>query len=352
MILRSALFSNAHSAHSGGGVLEISGWAQALRDLGDVELLFGSEVAAPDLASFCGVDLTGVSVGTAHRRRWFGLGQMTRERAYDLVVRQSTTIPKPTFCRRAMLLTNFPMQREVSWRERQYLKSYSVVVANSEFTSFWITQRWRRNAVVINPPILQVASRTKMPWIVSVGRFTSGKRSKHQLEMVLNFRRMLDEGLRGWELHLCGGTDDPRYVEKVGQAASGLPVRIHAGVPRQELEEILGHASIFWHGTGINFSEQEQPELMEHFGMSPAEAMTAGCVPVVVGRGGLPEVVGPDLLDWTWQSWDECIEKTKALIENSELRGELAAKAQRQAERFGFANFQDKVRGLVRELTS
>jgi glycosyltransferase involved in cell wall biosynthesis len=352
MILRSALFSNAHSAHAGGGVFEISAWAQALRQLGHVDLVFASEVAAPDLASFCGVDLTGVSVGTARRRTWFGLGQMKRERAYNFVVRQSIIIPKPTFCRRGVLLTDFPMQREVSWRERQYLKSYSVVVANSEFTSFWITQRWRRSAVVINPPIMKVPSRTKMPWIVSVGRFTSGKRSKHQLEMVLNFRRMLDEGVRGWELHLCGGADDPRYVEKVGQAASGLPVRIHAGVPRQELDEILGHASIFWHGTGINYSEQENPELMEHFGMSVAEAMAAGCVPVVVGRGGLTEVVGPDLLDWTWQSWDECIEKTKALIENSELRGELAAKAQRQAESFGFPQFAERVRLLVRGLVS
>jgi glycosyltransferase involved in cell wall biosynthesis len=91
---------------------------------------------------------------------------------------------------------------------------------------------------------------------------------------------------------------------------------------------------------------------MEHFGMSAGEAMAAGCVPVVVGRGGLTEVVGPDLLDWTWQSWDECLRKTRVLIDNPELRAALAEKARGQAESFGFANFQSKVCELVRELSN
>ena len=350
--MRVALFSNAHSASAGGGVLVMIGWAHVLRMIGEVDLLFASEVSARGLSEFCGVDLTGVSVGKARRRRWLGIEQVVSERAYDVVVRQSITVPRPTFCRRGVLFTDFPMQTEVTWRERQYLKSYSVVVANSHFTSEWVARRWGRSAVVINPPILQVASRTKKPWIVAVGRFSSGKRSKHQLEMVTYFRRLLDGGLTGWELHLCGGGDDPAYLAEVRKAADGLPVRIHAGVPRQELDETLGHASIFWHATGINFSEQENPELMEHFGMSAAEAMAAGCVPVVVGRGGLKEVVGPDLLGWTWQSWDECLQKTRALIDNPELRASLAEKASRQAENFGFPKFQQRVCQLVRELTS
>ena len=350
--MRIGLFTNAHSAQAGGGVLEMSGWAHVITGVGKVDLLFASEVSARDLSQVCGVDLSGVTVGRAQRGGWMGIEQIMTDRAYDVVVRQSIRVPKPTFCRRAILLTDFPMQKEVSWRERQYLKSYSVVVGISKFTAEWIARRWGRSAVVICPPILQVPSLTKMPWIVAAGRFTSGKRSKHQLEMILHFRRLLDGGgLTGWELHLCGGADDPAYLTEVRQAAYGLPVRIHAGVPRQELDEVLGHASIFWHATGIAYSEQENPELMEHFGMSAAEAMAAGCVPVVVGRGGLKEVAGPDLLGWTWQSWDECVQKTKTLIENPELRASLSEKARWQAEGFGFARFQNQVRGLVRGLT-
>ena len=85
-------------------------------------------------------------------------------------------------------------------------------------------------------------------------------------------------------------------------------------------------------------------------GLSAAEAMSAGCVPVVVGRGGLTEVVGPELLEWTWQSWDECVEKTRVLIENPELRRSLAEKARHHAEGFAFPSFQERVRELVRGL--
>src|ERR1035437_2527955 len=147
--MRVALFSNAHSASAGGGVLVMIGWAHVLRGIGEVDLLFASEVSARGLSEFCGVDLTGVSVGKVRRRRWLGIEQIVSERAYDVVVRQSITVPRPTFCRREVLFTDFPMQTEVTWRERQYLKSYSVVVANSHFTSEWVARRWGRSAVVI-----------------------------------------------------------------------------------------------------------------------------------------------------------------------------------------------------------
>lgn len=44
-----------------------------------------------------------------------------------------------------------------------------------------------------------------MPWIVAVGRFTGGKPSKHQLDIIPHFLRFMDGGLTGWELHLREG---------------------------------------------------------------------------------------------------------------------------------------------------
>jgi glycosyltransferase involved in cell wall biosynthesis len=349
-MLRLALFTDAYSANAGGGVLYFCGLAQAMRDFGDVNLQFERDVTARELVDFCGFDLAGVSVGRQRRRRWFGIDQIRRERGYDVIVRQSTVIPRPTFCRRAALVIYFPFQKEMSWRERQYLKSYSTVVAISRFTAHWVARRWGRESTIIYPPILQVPGRKKEPWIVAVGRFNRGSRGKHQLEMVHGFRRLVNGGLDGWELHLCGGLDDQAYLDDVRAAASGLPVRIHVALPRQELDEVLGRASIFWHATGIDHSEEANPELMEHFGMSAAEAMSAGCVPVVVGRGGLTEVVGPDLLEWTWQSWDECVAKTLALTANPELRSALAGKARRQAASFAFPSFQERVGAMVRDL--
>lgn len=178
-LMRFGLYSNAHSVYAGGGVVELSGWAHALRSLGRVELLFASEVRAHDLSQVCGLDLSGVFIRYAKRRTWLGIDRINDKRKYDIAVRQTTHTPKPTVCRRAALLTNFPIQTEVSWRERQYIRTYSVIVANSGFTGSWIAKRWGRTAVVINPPVIHVATRPKMPGIVAVSRFTAGRRSKH-----------------------------------------------------------------------------------------------------------------------------------------------------------------------------
>ena len=52
-------------------------------------------------------------------------------------------------------------------------------------------------------------------------------------------------------------------------------------VPDEELDRLLSRAAAY-----------VQPSRHEGFGMSVAEAMLAGCIPVVTPAGALPEVVG------------------------------------------------------------
>jgi glycosyltransferase involved in cell wall biosynthesis len=65
------------------------------------------------------------------------------------------------------------------------------------------------------------------------------------------------------------------------QRAAALNVEFLGFLSGQELSRIYGRASVY-----------VQPSLHEAFGMSVAEAMTAGCVPVVTRQAALPEVVG------------------------------------------------------------
>ena len=45
------------------------------------------------------------------------------------------------------------------------------------------------------------------------------------------------------------------------------------------------------HAAGFGVDADEFPERLEHFGITPIEAASFGCIPVVYGQGGPREVV-------------------------------------------------------------
>src|SRR6266850_970492 len=167
-------FSNAWSARQGGGVVEIAAYASVLREFGLVDLNFLARITAEEIKQLFAVDLMGVRVGVRSNssasiaKRFPGIHDALSDKAYDLVIRQSTAIPHPTTCTRAFLLVNFPFQDRVARRERLYLKTYTDIIANSSFTSGWISKRWGWNAMVVNPPCRQVKPLSKKPIILAV----------------------------------------------------------------------------------------------------------------------------------------------------------------------------------------
>jgi glycosyltransferase involved in cell wall biosynthesis len=64
-------------------------------------------------------------------------------------------------------------------------------------------------------------------------------------------------------------------------------------------------ASIFWHAAGFGADENSRPEALEHFGMVTVEAMSAGCVPIAIARGGQLEVVEHGVSGFLWNDLNE-----------------------------------------------
>jgi hypothetical protein len=115
---------------------------------------------------------------------------------------------------------------EYFWQRR--MRGYDKILTNSCFTAGWIERRWGRRAEVLHPPVqMTVPWAEKRNLIVSVARFTGGKRSKHQLEMVRAFREFLCQARGEWELVLIGSCEEsgggPDYLQIVRCAAQGLP---------------------------------------------------------------------------------------------------------------------------------
>lgn len=352
--MRSAVYSHMKSAAGGGGVSYVSSWASVLREFGPVDLYSPAAVDPAEIERMYGVPLDGVTARQFESHRSGPAAMLARfahgwsQRRYGFTIRQSTAIAGPTFCSNGWLLTDFPFQRSSSARERWYLSTYRGVITNSEFTAKWVRRYWGAEARVFYPPVKPVEPTAKQRRIAAIGRFAGGARQKFQLEMIECFRRLDSARAAGWELALCGLVESPEYLDKVRRAAEGLPVTIHASVSRQQLESVISASSIFWHGTGANDDEDQAPHLMEHFGIATAEAMSAGCVPVVIGKAGPKEVAGSEFSRWTWLTWEECARKTAELTALPSL-STLAAAARRRAADFGADAFRDRVRRFIRE---
>jgi glycosyltransferase involved in cell wall biosynthesis len=74
--------------------------------------------------------------------------------------------------------------------------------------------------------------------------------------------------------------------------------------------------------------------MFEHFGIVTAEAMAAGCVPVVINKGGQSEIVRHGVSGFLWDTLDELKEYTSLLARDERLRKEMSKQARRRAQLF------------------
>jgi glycosyltransferase involved in cell wall biosynthesis len=160
------------------------------------------------------------------------------------------------------------------------------------------------------------------------------------------FKELLGSGLKGWTLHLAGTVRAETYLEEAKRQAAGLPVEFHIDASRKELEEIYGRSSIYWHATGAGADPELEPESMEHFGISTGEAMSAGCVPVVINRGGQPEITGSGGAGILWDSFDECIRETLKLAQDQSRLKEMSSSAIERAKLFSFPVFARRTKEI------
>ena len=238
------------------------------------------------------------------------------------------------------------------------IRSYDHVWSISEFTRRWTAAYWQRDSTVIYPAIDVDALHPlpKKKWILSVGRFFVALHNKKHLVMVEAFKAMCRQGLEGWELHLAGeAIDNPvhqAYLRQVQAAAQGYPIHIHTNVPRDQLLHLYGQSAIYWHAAGYGEDEARQPDKFEHFGMTTVEAMAAGCAPVVIGKGGQPEIVVQGESGFVWQTLGELQRCTRLLIEDKDLYTAVSAGAQARSRHFDRAHFYQQVDAALDALDS
>ena len=223
---------------------------------------------------------------------------------------------------------------------------YDLIWAISAFTQRWIAAYWDLPSTILYPPVdvRRFAPHSKRPQILSVGRFFAHNHNKKHLVMIEQFRALVDAGLTGWELHLAGGStagvQHQDYLRRVHAAAQGYPIHIHVDIAHSRLVDLYGSSSIYWHASGYGEDEARHPARFEHFGITAVEAMAAGCAPVLIGHGGLAELVRHGEDGYLWYTTDELRGHTLRLIQDSTLRSRIAQAALVSSRRFDVAAFE------------
>lgn len=228
------------------------------------------------------------------------------------------------------------------------LSSWDMIIYNSEFTKINCQKYWGKEAKVIYPPVNtdQIKPLKKQKIILTVGRFFGYLKPKRQEEMIQVFKKMVDEGaVEGWSFHLAGGIEGgEEYFKNLEGVAKGYPIVFHPDVSFKDLNKLYGESSIYWHAAGFG---ETDPTKMEHFGITTAEAMAGGCVPVVINKGGQPEIVEGTKSGFLWDSLEELKEQTIKLIGDESLREKMGKSAKLRSRIFNKERFEKEIEKVV-----
>jgi glycosyltransferase involved in cell wall biosynthesis len=212
--------------------------------------------------------------------------------------------------------------------------SYSVFLCNSQFTAGWLKKRWHvesNKVTVLYPPVSminQISGIEKENQILICSRIEESKK----IESLIKAYKMLNA--EKYSLVIAGGCtldSDKRYCEILKKQSEGLPVSFYLNIPRDQLEKLFLSSKIFWHAKGIDIDENKNPYMLEHFGITTVEAMSAGCVPVVINKGGQKEIVDEGINGYRWNTIDELTEKTRMLINDKNLLQDFSVNAKKKS---------------------
>ncbi len=389
--MKVGIYNEPQGGGIGGSEITVAVLAEALAGEREVDIIHHkTEMTRERLADISDTDLSAArmryveaepySFGASHApwrrykeaRDW----QARLSEPYDLFINFTHGFPPFCHARAGVLVVMFPFhERPFSmqnltgnaaplsryiksfyhdWEWRQRLGSYQIKQTISRFASLWTKRRWGIDCEIVYPPVdTRYQPGDKRNSILSVGRFAATGHSKKQLEMMDAFCELQDSGLRDCEYFSVGGVSDApadqQYFQSVSRRSLDCRAQAIANVDRARLKQLYEQSKIFWHAAGYKESDA-RPELSEHFGIVTVEAMSAGCVPIVINKGGQPEIVQHEVNGFVWNDLEELKKYTEMALRDEKLRLQMAEAARARAAFFSRERFVARFLSLIQEL--
>ncbi len=228
-------------------------------------------------------------------------------------------------------------------------KFISKFVYNSRFTRNVHEKHFpKEKSFVLYPPIdtESFLPGKKENIILSVARFDSPSHSKRQ-DILIDAFRELKEKVKGYRLVLVGGLiGSDEIITKLKDQARGLPAEFIINPQFNELKSLYAKSKFFWHAAGFDINEKEDPEKVEHFGMTTVEAMASGDIPVVIAKGGQKEIITADT-GVLCTSPQEISQATVRLITDVLAYTKMANRVTARAKLFSTTHFYKKIKKLL-----
>ncbi len=225
------------------------------------------------------------------------------------------------------------------------LKGWGLIIYNSNFTRENSQKNWPISSKVIYPPIDtdQIKPLQKKKYILSVGRFFGFLKDKKHESLIKAFKDLYkNKQLAQWSLYLVGSASDGDlpYIQQLQKMAKGLPIKFYPNLDYKNLITLYGESSIYWHAAGYG---EKDPNKMEHFGISTVEAMAGGCIPIVINRGGQPEIIENKENGYLWDQIDQLKQYTIDIIKDGEKRKKISKKAIERSKIFSKNKFKEEI---------
>lgn len=249
-------------------------------------------------------------------------------------------------------LLSIPINKKLPWckvlskkQDNNFANNTDLFIPNSEFTSYWLTQKWQimdEKKCVLYPPVTSVSAvaEKKRNQIFVCSRIEATKK----IDLLLKAFENSEFLKQNCTLVVAGSIkgESKEYIDSIQKISPSA--KFYFEPSREEIEKLYAESEIFWHAKGIN---EENPLFFEHFGITTVEAMSAGCVPIVINKGGQKEIVN-DTCGFKWNTTEELVSLTENLVKNHDKIAELSRNAVLRSELYTKQSFEKQFRNILK----
>jgi glycosyltransferase involved in cell wall biosynthesis len=231
-------------------------------------------------------------------------------------------------------------------------------ISNSNFTKNKLF-RWGINSNTILPYLgeefidtkVEILKKEKI--ILSVGRFFSQLHSKQQENIIklFTFIKHHYPMFKDFKLILAGGLkdEDKSYFDRLKKiVGNDSSISLKPNIDFDQLLDLYKKSLIFWHFTGLGVDENIHPELVEHLGITPLEAMVCGCIVFCFKAGELKELISDSKTGFLFQTEKELIAKFFKIIDDPILQKKIRSNGSLFVKRnFNYEVFKKNVIKII-----